>query len=754
MNLDAAIQTFLVESREMLAEMEHLLLQFDTNQHEPESIHALFRAAHTIKGAAGVFGFDDIVAFTHHVESLLEMIRAGDTNLQEDRVPLLLACADHIGALLAPAVEGQPLEAALQAQGLDLSQRLQACMTSQTRGPESPVVPGSPPASLMAASGPEWSTVPVAATADWHISLRFGPEVLRNGMDPLAFLRYLATLGDIVHLVLLEDALPEAEGMDPEVCYLGFELAFQSDATKAAIEDVFTFVRDECQLRIVPPHSHLADYLRLIEELPEDAMRLGDILVASSALTPAELALGLRLQAEDARRSAALAAPGPPARPLGEILLQEGLVAAPVVAAALEKQQQMQAYRAHENHFLRVEASKLDQLITLVGELVIAGAATHLLAQHAGLTDLLEASSTLARLVEEVRNSAMGLRMVQIGATFQRFERVVHDVSRELGKDIKLVISGGETELDKAVVEKLGDPLMHLVRNAIDHGIESQAVRLEQGKPAQACVSLHAYHDAGSIVIEVTDDGAGLKRDKILARAISRGLVTSEQTLSEPEIDQLIFAPGFSTADTVSNLSGRGVGMDVVKSNIETLRGSIALETQAGQGTTVRIRLPLTLAIIDGFLVRVGEARYVLPLEMVLECLELTAEQRAGAAERRYINLRGAALPYMRLHEVFNLPQMAGRRENLVVTQWGTHNIGLVVDELLGECQTVIKPLGKMFQGLKGISGSTILGSGEVALILDVAGLVQEALRRETVVSTPAVVGQRPATPGLLVGAA
>ncbi|MGE3537619.1 MAG: chemotaxis protein CheA [Candidatus Tectimicrobiota bacterium] len=722
MNLDAAIQTFLVESRELLGDMEHALLQLENDCGDREAIHPLFRTVHTIKGAAGVFGFDDIVAFTHHAETLLDMVRAGDVTLTPAGVVLLLACADHLNALLPPAVEGLPLDAALQAQGEALVQQLLAWSTPAPADQSDPAAAAS--LSPITAPTEEVSDGPIAATNAWHLSLRFGPDVLRNGMDPLAFLRYLTTLGDIGTLLVLEDALPPVERLDPEACYLGFELSLQTMADKATIENVFEFVRDDCQLRMLPPHSKIVDYLRLIEALPADPLRLGDMLVRSGALTEAELARGLRLQAEAASTVDLDTASAPP--PLGEILVQEGVVEATVVTAALDKQQQIKEHKAQENRFIRVEADKLDQLVTLVGELVISGAAAHLLAQQAGVSSVVEATATLANLVEEVRNSTMSLRMVQIGATFQRFERVVRDVSRQLDKDIKLVISGGETELDKSVVEKLGDPLMHLVRNAIDHGIEPQAVRLAQGKPAQACVCLDAYHDAGSIVIEVSDDGGGLKRDKILARALSRGLITAEQTLSDHDIYQLIFEPGFSTADTVSNLSGRGVGMDVVKSNIEALRGTIDLETQAGQGTTVHIRLPLTLAIIDGFLVRVGQARYVLPLDMVLECIELTAEQRAGTSGRRYINLRGEALPYIRLHEVFGLPQTGGRRENLVVTQIGTQKAGLVVDELLGELQTVIKPLGKLFQGLKGISGSTILGSGEVALIVDIPGLVEQ----------------------------
>lgn len=723
MNLDAAVQTFLVESRELLDEMERGLLHLETDAADHEQINSIFRAAHTIKGSAGLFDFEIIVSFTHHVESLLEKMRSGAISIDDDGIAILLACVDHIGTLLEPAINGQPLDEQIQVHGEVLLQRLKHSdpPTLSTMGAAAhQTIPMPPPALSVAQPGDRDAT-----TTCWHISLRFGRDVLRNGMDPLAFLRYLTTLGDIVHLTILTDAMPAAEEMDPETCYLGFEVGFKSEADKATIESVFEFVRDDCLIRILPPHSKLSEYIHLIHELPEDKLRLGDLLVASRALTSAELDCGLCMQAEEDVRAGLSAATDAHTRPLGEILVQEGTVDATVVSAALEKQQQIKERKAQESRFIRVEAEKLDQLITLVGELVIAGAGTSLLAQRAGLSEILESTSTLARLVEEVRNSTMSLRMVQIGATLQRFERVVRDVSRDLGKDIVLAISGGDTELDKSVVEKLGDPLMHLVRNAMDHGIEPKELRVARGKPAQARITLNAYHDAGSIVIEVTDDGGGLNHDKILQKALARSLVTPSQTLTEQETWGLIFEPGFSTADTVSNLSGRGVGMDVVKRNIEALRGTVELDSQEEHGTTVRIRLPLTLAIIDGFLVGVSHARYVIPLDMVRECLELTADDRQTALDRGYISLRGEVLPLVQLRDLFAIDGTTARRANIVVVRFGGLKAGLIVDTLLGESQTVIKPLGKLFSNLKCMSGFTILGSGDVALILDIPRLLQ-----------------------------
>lgn len=483
----------------------------------------------------------------------------------------------------------------------------------------------------------------------------------------------------------------------------------------------------------MPPHSRIEEYIQLINDLPEDKIRLGEILINSGAVTQKEL--DEMLLCQTLRVVAAESAPAgeivPPVPPLGEILVQEGMVQKELVDAALEKQKQARESKAQESRFIRVHADKLDDLINLVGELVIASASASLLAQRSRDTVLHEATSTMSRLVEEIRDGALQLRMVQIGETFSRFHRVVHDVAKELGKEIGLEIGGGDTELDKSVVEKIGDPLMHLVRNAMDHGIEPAEVRRQRGKPTKGTVRLNAYHESGSIVIEVGDDGGGLNREKILAKALERGLVVPNHNLADQEIYGLIFEAGFSTAEAVTNLSGRGVGMDVVRRNIEALRGTIEIDSAPGVGTNMKIRLPLTLAIIDGFLMGVGSASYVVPLDMVVECIELTEAERQETRERSYISLRGTVLPFIRLRDHFREQGKAGRRENIVVVQYAGQRAGLVVDELMGEFQTVIKPLGKIFGNLKGVSGSTILGSGEVALILDVPALIQRAVNLE-----------------------
>jgi two-component system chemotaxis sensor kinase CheA len=709
MSMAIVQQTYIVESRELLRDMESALLRLEKTPQDADAITAVFRAAHTIKGSSGAVNFDAIVAFTHAMESVLEQIRSGRTAIDGKLIALLLACGDHVSALLdcLAADDRDTAFGRIRERGESLLEDLNDYF-----------VPGAP--RLPASAAPRVDRIgATVASGDWHISLRFGRGLLKSGLDPLSFIRYLGSLGKISQVTTVLDAMPDAVAMDPESCYLGMELNFNGAVTKESIEDVFEYLREDCAIRILPPHSAISEYIDLINALPENKTRLGELLVKSGALTQRELDEGLRLQAQGTTRK------------IGEILVGQGAVQDELVNAALEKQDLIKRNKAIETSFVRVRADKLDELITLVGELVIASAGTALAARRAADSDTIEAAATMGQMVEEVRDRALKLRMVPIGETFTRFARLARDVGGELGKEVELVLTGTETEVDKSMVEKIADPLLHLVRNAIDHGIESAELRRERGKPAAGRLHLNAYHDSGSIVIEVSDDGGGLDRERILARAVERGMIAPGHVPGDEEIHRLIMQSGFSTAKAVSNISGRGVGMDVVRRNIESLRGTLSIDSVEGQGATFTLRLPLTLAIIEGFLVGVDKSSYVVPLEMVVECLELSAEERARISESGYINLRGEVLPLLRLREVFEAQGGAGKRENIVVVNYAGQRAGFVVDALLGEFQTVIKPLGRLFERLAGISGSTILGNGEVALILDAPALVQRAVGAE-----------------------
>ncbi|CAM2155463.1 two-component system, chemotaxis family, sensor kinase CheA [Pararobbsia alpina] len=684
MNMDQALQTFIVESRELLDAMESALLRVLDEDDRSDSVNAIFRAAHTIKGSAGLFGLDFIVEFTHVVESVLDQVREAELDVGESVVTLLLACGDHIGQLVEVAARGETVpDAGLTERAQPLLEQLNRLLHREPALMESAetalasAMPSAPPRPVVPAflsdASAQASESAHRTARHWHISLRFGPDVLRNGMDPLSFLRYLGKLGTVTHVITLTDALPPLDAMDAESCYLGLDIALLSDAEYKQIEGAFEFVIDDCDVRIVAANTP-------VEAPVEVPTALGQADV-SAAVPPSNATEARQPQAKAHRE-------GKPA----------------------------------ESQSIRVDAEKLDRLVDLVGELITASASAIQAGRNVQSGALHEAHSTLLTLVEEVRDSALQLRMVKIGATFSRFQRVVHDVSREIGKDIYLQISGEDTELDKTVVEKIADPLTHLVRNSMDHGIESADVRIARGKPARGCVRLNAFHDSGSIVIEVGDDGGGLSKEKILAKAIDRGLVEPGKSLSDAEIYALIFEPGFSTADQVTNLSGRGVGMDVVKRNITALRGAVLLDSQPGQGSTVTIRLPLTLAIINGFQVAVGNSVFVLPLDSVEECVEFREDSGHDFTE-----LREKVLPFIRLRSLFRVPGARTGRPSIVVVRHGDQRFGLIVDRLLGEAQTVIKPLARMFSHLHGISGSSILGSGEVALILDVPALADVA---------------------------
>ncbi|MET0378557.1 MAG: chemotaxis protein CheA [Spongiibacteraceae bacterium] len=641
MNLDSARGALVQEARELLVAMEDALLKIETEGSTPDDVNAIFRAAHTIKGSAGLFGLDKIVSFTHVTESVLDRVRGGKLEMDADMMSLMLDCSDYMGRLIDTVDDGTDAEPDPAAREV-LVQKLSVYLDEGKSGGAAP----AKSAAVVAAP---------AVAATWNISLHLSPDVFRNGMDPLSFIRYLATIGKLIQVKTLLDKLPAGPDMDAETFYLGFDIELETTANQKTLEDAFEFVREDSQITI-------------------------------------------RKQEPEAVAVAEGAEAGPKAKGDGK--------------------------KAADTKFIKVEAGKLDQLINLVGELVIASAGAQLAAHQTGSAAAKETTDTVNMLVEQIRDTSLNMRMVPIGEVFSRFPRVVRDVSKDLGKKIELVISGADTELDKTMVEKLADPLMHCVRNAMDHGIEDVAGRIAAGKSEAGTLRLTAFQESGSIIIEITDDGRGMDPTRIRNKAIERGLISADAEMTKREILNLIFAPGFSTAEKVTNISGRGVGMDVVRKNIEALRGDVELDSTFGSGSTVRIRLPLTLAIIDGFRVQVNDSDFVIPLEMIKECLDLKREDM----HHELIHLRGESIPIVNLRDLFRLNGTPPTRESLVVVQFGHTRAGIVVDRLVGELQAVIKPLGQLFRHTRAVSGSTILGNGDVALLLDVQQVLNRAV--------------------------
>lgn len=678
--LAIAREGFLDEAREMLRQFEESLLALDDEPDDQETLNSAFRAAHTIKGTAGLFGCDRVVAFTHDVETLLEAVRSGQHQLDEVAMGLLLSSRDQMEALLGD-VNSPTGDPELHKVSQSLSAELRALLGAPVEA--APHDTSAEPAN--GASGSERL---------WRVWVQFGNDAMRNGLDPASFLRYMATQGHVRSVKLLTSSVPELQALDAEDCHLGFEVEYETASEREAIVSVFDFAMDDCELQVELLSSTDAQATDQATGAPE----------AGVALLPDEHAQNAADLVHEAQPAERRAGNG-------------------------DRRKSGRDRRSDETRFVRVQADKLDSLIDLVGELVIASSGAQLVAQQEGSSTFAEAALRIRTLVESARDGALALRMVPIGETFARFHRVVRDVSKQLGKQVDLQITGADTELDKSMVEVIADPLMHLVRNSLDHGLETTQERIAAGKPERGVIALHAYHEGGQVMIEVTDDGRGLNRDRILKKAIERGLVRTDQVLSDHEIDQLICAPGFSTADQVTDISGRGVGMDVVKRSIESLRGQMQLASEWGRGTTTQIRLPLTLAIIDGFLTSVGGTYYVLPMEIVSECIDVPPEcgQSPGIGVG-YFNLRGEVLPYFDIALLHNAPPALHGRRSLVVARDGNTRIGLIVDKLHGEYQTVIKPLSSLFRHLRAIAGSTILGSGDVALVLDVPALVSYAV--------------------------
>ncbi|MGQ0597371.1 chemotaxis protein CheA [Aquabacterium sp.] len=678
--LAAARAGFLDEARDMLRQFEESLLGLDVDPDDQEILNSAFRAAHTIKGTAGLFGCDRVVAFTHDVETLLEAVRSGQYQLNDEAMALLLSSRDQIEALLGD-VESATGDPDLQALSQELSADLRALL-----GGDGAVASAQAEAPIGLGSDNDGGL--------WRIWVQFGRDALRSGLDPVSFLRYLGTQGTVRKVRVLAEQVPDLQTLDAEDCHIGFEAEYETTGDREAIASVFEFAVDDCELHIEPlSTAHAPRHAAALSALEQAVVEVAaDIVDAEGEVVSVAQAAERRHNPGDRRKS-------------------------------------QRDRRGEETRFVRVQADKLDRLIDLVGELVIASSGAQLVAQQEGSSTFAEAALRIRTLVESARDGALALRMVPIGETFARFHRVVRDVSKTLGKQVDLQITGADTELDKSMVEVIADPLMHLVRNSLDHGLETTEERIAAGKPERGVIALHAYHEGGQVMIEVTDDGRGLNRERIFKKAVERGLVRADQQMSDHEVDQLICAPGFSTADQVTDISGRGVGMDVVKRSIESLRGQMQLASEWGRGTTTQIRLPLTLAIIDGFLTSVGGTYYVLPMEIVSECIEVPPEC-ADSPETGvgYFNLRGEVLPYFDvalLHKV--KPMLSGRR-SLVVARDGSTQIGLIVDRLHGEYQTVIKPLSSLFRHLRAIAGSTILGSGDVALVLDVPALVSYAV--------------------------
>ncbi len=694
--------TFRQEAEELLAAVEESVLDMEQNPEDQDAINRLFRAMHTIKGSGSMFGFEAVASFTHHVETALDLVRNGAAPVSQELIDLILASRDQIKAML----DGQDVDP-------DRNQQIVAALEALVSGTS----PDAPAAAPTQAAQPASRSVRMnkKQLASWRI--RFAPEasIFASGTDPVLLLDELSELGEC-HYTAYTDRIPDLGQLDPEACYMYWDIILTSDNPKEAIQDVFIFVQGNSEIRIEQISTPTIAHTIEDNELP----RLGEILVARGDASESDIEEALNQHSK-----------------LGEILVNKGKITPDKIQSALQEQNLVRQQKQTESTgYVKVSSDKLDHLINLVGELVITQAQLTEISENSDQPELAKPVEEVERLTAELRDSVLNIRMMPIGSTFNRFRRLVRDLSKELGKEIELTTEGAETELDKTVIERLGDPLVHLIRNSIDHGIESPDTRRQAGKNPAGTIRLIAAHRGANVVISIKDDGKGLDRQKLLSRAIEKGLIAPDAELTRKETFNLIFMPGFSTAEAVTSVSGRGVGMDVVKREIEALRGAIDIESEPGQGTTITLSLPLTLAIIDGLLVEVGPDRYVVPVSMIEECVEMSSQYRALNGERNLMRVRGELVPYIRLREVFQVWSKPSEVEETVIVNFNDSRLGLVVDHIIGDHQTVIKSLGKIYQDVEGVSAATIMGDGSVALILDVAGLVRCAEQEERALVT------------------
>jgi two-component system, chemotaxis family, sensor kinase CheA len=653
--IDKFKQAFQEEAREILLELESALLELNERQGDTELVGRAFRALHTIKGSGSMFGFDEIASFTHHIENAFDQVRNGRLPATTDLISLSLAAVDRIKAMLDQASGQGNADPAASAQILAKLQKL-------TGTPE--VAPGREAAVL--ADAPAESAA--GAARDWHLRLSPKPDMLRNGANPQILFRELRGMGKL-QITAETSAIPALGELDPQRCYIVWDMVLTTPVTAEGIRDVFIFVEDSCDLAV-------------------------DAVVAQVAQPQA-----------------------------GE---------APAPAAPVERSSSG-GRRASDKEIqgptIRVAAAKLDQLVDLMGQLVTVQVRLGEIAARSEDRDIQSVAEEIGDLTAELRENSMSMRTQPLRSTFERFKRLVFDLRRSLHKEVELTYEGGDTELDKTVIDQLNDPLMHLIRNSMDHGVELPDVRRAAGKNPTANIHFTARHAGAQVLIRVADDGKGIDREAVRARAVERGLVAADARLSQAEIFSLILAPGFSTAREITDVSGRGVGMDVVKRNVEALRGSIEIDSQPGLGSSVTLRLPLTLAIIDGLLVRVGRTRFVMPLSDTVECVELTRQDIENAGGKHVAYIRGEVVPYIRLSEHLQIRSERPEREQVMVAETEHGRFGFVVDQVLGDHQTAIKNLGRLYRNVHVVSGATILGDGTVALILDLHRIVQAAIR-------------------------
>jgi two-component system chemotaxis sensor kinase CheA len=707
--IDQFKEAFREEAYELLTELENALLLLEEEPDDPETISSVFRIMHTIKGSAAMFGFDDISFFTHEVENVMDLLRSGRLIVNKNLIDLTLESRDYIKDMLDDSSINLKEETNRVIKNFKLEVNSQTSeIYSDVDKSDTHPVPVKENKTVKKQDNKKYNK-------DEFLTFRiiFCPDhnIFLTGTNPILLLSEIKDLGDY-SVDAIYDEIPPLSKINSEYNYTSWEIILTTTYSEEEIKDIFIFVESSAEIRI----STIVDDDIVSEK------KIGEILVDRGIVKSEDINNVLTKKQK-----------------VGEVLVKNKIVTQPQLDSALEEQklvkQALEKKRTIANTgSVRVDAIKLDELVDLVGEMVTVQAHLTELASHKQDSSIILIAEQLERLTSELRENSMSMRMLPIGTTFSKFKRLVRDLSADLGKDISLETIGGETELDKTVIEKLGDPLVHLIRNSLDHGIENPDERVSKGKSPNGTISLSAQHSGASVLITVSDDGAGLDALKIRKKAIDRGILLPDEEISENDLYKLIFSPGFSTSSQITKVSGRGVGMDVVRREIENLGGMVSIRSKQGQGSSIELKMPLTLAIIEGLLVKVVDEFYVFPLSVIEECVEHVQDHQKHG-QQNIASIRGEILPYIRLREFFDIKGEKPEIEQLIVVNTNDTRIGYIVDEVIGDYQTVIKTLGSIYQDVEGLSGGTILGDGSIALILDVLKISQVVQAEEKLLS-------------------
>lgn len=680
--MDNFQKKFLDEASDLVSQLEQALLTLEQDMGNPELVDSIFRIMHSLKGGGGMFGFDNISSYTHRLENMYDLVRQKKLKVTREMLDITFESADHITSMLND--DGSKTEAIKKNEEI-LNKRIEAILDGDSMS--------------VVVEGPGEGGEAEHGVASYYVKVKPYEHIQRNGTNPLLLIDELVGLGK-ARVNIFYSNIPDFEGLVYDDTYVWWEVILSTEQDEDAIRDVFIFVEDDCELVVkklsdgdIFTFEGIEPLLQCSHDFPFDLEKITKLAQTINALEKAKNTAAKQTVPENK----------------GDEHIKK-----------FAKESSISG--------IRVASEKIDSLMNLVSELITTQAGLNLYADREKNAELTRIAESLENISRQLRDTAFSITLIPIDYLVTRFRRLVRDLSREVGKEIEFEAKGAEVELDKSLIEGISEPLMHILRNSVDHGIETAAERKAAGKPSAGKITLQAYYSGSQVVIAVTDDGQGMNPDKIRRKAIEKGLIPADAQLSDKEAVDLIFMPGFSTSEQVTNISGRGVGMDVVKRKVSDIRGTVSVASELGEGTTITISLPLTLSIIDGMLVRIADVDYIIPLS-VIDTIFAVEHERIASSFQNVINIEGVQYPFYYLRDEFRIPGEPPAREEIIMVKYEDRKIGVVVDNITGEYQAVLKPLGKLYRSQDIFSGASILGDGTVALVLDTHQVINKFTR-------------------------